>query len=71
MCSLENISLWLPLTIKDGESNFRLSLSSLLFCRKNVYDVLHETLEHRDPWAGGRYLISLVWDAHGYIWHGK
>ncbi|XP_042241039.1 transmembrane protein 68-like isoform X1 [Homarus americanus] len=38
--------------------------------RKNVYNVLHETLEQRDPWVGGRYLISLVWDAHGYIWHG-
>ncbi|XP_042873475.1 transmembrane protein 68-like [Penaeus japonicus] len=37
--------------------------------RKKVYNVLNETL-HRDPWASGRYLISLLWDAHGYIWHG-
>ena len=39
--------------------------------RKRVYDALQESLEQRDPWAGGRYLISLVWDAHGYIWHGE
>lgn len=38
--------------------------------RKKVYNVLNETL-HRDPWASGRYLISLLWDAHGYIWHGE
>ncbi|XP_050697194.1 transmembrane protein 68-like isoform X1 [Eriocheir sinensis] len=38
--------------------------------RQNLYNILHESLEHRDPWAGGRYLISLIWDAHGYIWHG-
>lgn len=39
--------------------------------RKHVYERLHETIEHRDPWVGGRYLISLLWDAHGYIWHGE
>ncbi|XP_068215596.1 DGAT1/2-independent enzyme synthesizing storage lipids isoform X1 [Palaemon carinicauda] len=38
--------------------------------RKRVIDALQESLEQRDPWAGGRYLISLLWDAHGYIWHG-
>ncbi|KAK8397473.1 hypothetical protein O3P69_004911 [Scylla paramamosain] len=38
--------------------------------RRSLLHVLHESLEHRDPWAGGRYLISLIWDAHGYIWHG-
>ncbi|KAK3853347.1 hypothetical protein Pcinc_040105 [Petrolisthes cinctipes] len=38
--------------------------------RKHVYERLHESIEHRDPWVGGRYLICLLWDAHGYIWHG-
>ncbi|XP_047737296.1 uncharacterized protein LOC125178183 [Hyalella azteca] len=35
---------------------------------RQVKEVLQEGLH--DPWAGGRYLISVLWDAHGYIWHG-
>lgn len=24
-----------------------------------------------DVYAGARKLIAAIWDAHGYIWHGK
>ncbi|XP_076032896.1 DGAT1/2-independent enzyme synthesizing storage lipids [Oratosquilla oratoria] len=42
-----------------------------LYRRRNrIYDVIHETYEHGDPWVGGRYLVSILWDAHGYVWHG-
>ncbi|CAL4128191.1 unnamed protein product, partial [Meganyctiphanes norvegica] len=38
--------------------------------RSKVFDALHQSLDQRDPWVGGRNLIGLLWDAHGIIWHG-
>lgn len=32
--------------------------------------VVREVVVRRDMWAGARYAVALMWDIHGWIWHG-
>lgn len=61
------ITFLLPLLIV-----FLLYLTALiLYIYKWHWKRLKDTLERGDRWEAGRKTVAAIWDAHGWIWHGK
>lgn len=61
------ITFLLPLIIV-----FLLYLTALiLYIYKWHWKRLKDTLERGDRWEAGRKTVAAIWDAHGWIWHGK
>lgn len=61
------VTFLLPLIIV-----FLLYLTALiLYIYKLHWNTLRATYGQGDKWEAARRTASAVWDAHGWIWHGK
>ncbi|XP_017774232.1 PREDICTED: transmembrane protein 68 isoform X2 [Nicrophorus vespilloides] len=60
------ITILLPIVI-----GILIYLSALiLYIYKLHWHTLKRTIDARDMWGTGVKIVSAIWDAHGWIWHG-
>lgn len=43
----------------------------ILYIYKLHWNTLRQALNTNDRWNSARMTVSALWDAHGWIWHGK